>query len=200
MALETFTYITSLQPANPTSTDPVSQGDDHLRGIKTTLVNSFPNISAPVLATAAQIDAAAINPAPTVPVGMILDWAGGTVPANYLALPTTATNVSRTTYAALFSAIGTTWGPGNGTTTFGMPYVPVNYPTIHAPGFTGLPSVGEVIAHAHDFTAQQNIGGYTDDGGAPDQRSTSQVRTTTTVGGSANLPAGQRMVKVIRYQ
>lgn len=56
MALEVFSYISSLVPANPTSTDPVSQGDDQIRGIKTTLVNSFPNISSAVTATAAQLN------------------------------------------------------------------------------------------------------------------------------------------------
>lgn len=32
--------------------------------------------------------------------------------------------VSRTTYAALFSAIGTTFGPGDGVTTFNIPNIP----------------------------------------------------------------------------
>jgi microcystin-dependent protein len=32
--------------------------------------------------------------------------------------------------------------------------------------------------HNHQFTAQQNIGGFTDNGGAPDQRSTAQSTTT----------------------
>lgn len=49
MGLETFSYITSLNSSNPVhATDPVSQGDDHLRGVKTTLLNSWPNINAAV--------------------------------------------------------------------------------------------------------------------------------------------------------
>jgi hypothetical protein len=51
MGIETFNYIDSLDTANPTATDNVSEGDDHLRGIKTTLKNSFPNINAAVTAT-----------------------------------------------------------------------------------------------------------------------------------------------------
>ena len=49
MALEAFTYITSLNASNPIhATDPVSQGDDHVRGLKTTLLNSLPNLDAAV--------------------------------------------------------------------------------------------------------------------------------------------------------
>ncbi len=49
MGLESFSFITSLNASNPVhATDPVSQGDDHLRGVKTTLLNSFPNVDAAV--------------------------------------------------------------------------------------------------------------------------------------------------------
>jgi len=42
MSLETYTgYIKDLVVTNPTSTDPKSQGDDHLRGIKDTLATQF---------------------------------------------------------------------------------------------------------------------------------------------------------------
>ena len=34
------------------------------------------------------------------------------------------TAVSRTTYAALFNAVGTTFGPGDGSTTFNLPNIP----------------------------------------------------------------------------
>lgn len=42
MGLETANYINELNSANPTSSDPRSQGDDHLRLIKTTVKASFP--------------------------------------------------------------------------------------------------------------------------------------------------------------
>ena len=51
MGIETFNYIDSLNTSNPTSTDNVSEGDDHIRGIKTTLKNTFPNINGAVSAT-----------------------------------------------------------------------------------------------------------------------------------------------------
>lgn len=49
MGLESFSYITSLNSSNPVhATDQVSQGDDHIRGVKLTLLNSFPNVNAAV--------------------------------------------------------------------------------------------------------------------------------------------------------
>lgn len=54
-----------------------------------------------------------------VPVGTILDYAGTTEPEGYLFCYGQA--VSRTTYAELFAVISTTYGAGNGTTTFNLP-------------------------------------------------------------------------------
>ena len=41
MPVEAATYVADLQPVNPPSTDPRSQGDDHLRLIKQVLQNTF---------------------------------------------------------------------------------------------------------------------------------------------------------------
>ena len=43
MALESGTYIKDLVDTNPPGTDAISQGDDHIRLIKTVLQNSFPS-------------------------------------------------------------------------------------------------------------------------------------------------------------
>jgi microcystin-dependent protein len=51
--------------------------------------------------------------------GCVLDYAGSSVPAGWLECDGSA--ISRATYSALFTAIGTTWGAGNGTTTFNLP-------------------------------------------------------------------------------
>lgn len=57
MALETATYISQLVSSNPTATDPVGQGDDHLRLIKAALQATLPNWTAAALnSTQAQID------------------------------------------------------------------------------------------------------------------------------------------------
>lgn len=51
MSLETATYINQLNILNPTGTDLVSTADDHIRLIKSTLKNTFPNITGPVTLT-----------------------------------------------------------------------------------------------------------------------------------------------------
>jgi hypothetical protein len=57
MALETGTYISDLVITNPTASDLKSQGDDHLRLIKSTIKATFPNFTAAALAaTQTQLD------------------------------------------------------------------------------------------------------------------------------------------------
>lgn len=55
----------------------------------------------------------------TTPSGAIQAFAGTTAPSGWLLCDGSA--VSRTTYAALFSAVNTTWGAGDGSTTFNLP-------------------------------------------------------------------------------
>lgn len=56
---------------------------------------------------------------PQVHTGSILIWPGATIPEGYLLCDGQA--VSRTQYAALFAAIGTTYGTGDGSSTFALP-------------------------------------------------------------------------------
>lgn len=56
----------------------------------------------------------------TVPIGTILDWAGaGTLPITYLEC--NGQSVSRTEYQTLFLVLSTSWGAGDGVTTFNLP-------------------------------------------------------------------------------
>lgn len=55
----------------------------------------------------------------SAPPGVVQAFAGITIPTNWLACNGAA--VSRTTYAALFGVIGTTYGIGDGATTFNVP-------------------------------------------------------------------------------
>ena len=55
MGLESATFISDLNTSNPTSTDVLSQADDHLRLIKAAIKTTFPNINAAVTATPAAI-------------------------------------------------------------------------------------------------------------------------------------------------
>jgi hypothetical protein len=54
MSLESFSFIDSLNSANPTTTDNVSEGDDHIRGIKSTIKATFPNVTGAVNTTQAE--------------------------------------------------------------------------------------------------------------------------------------------------
>lgn len=56
-----------------------------------------------------------------LPVGSIIPYGASKTPAGYLLC--NGSTVNRTTYSALFAAIGTTWGSGNGSTTFALPNI-----------------------------------------------------------------------------
>lgn len=55
----------------------------------------------------------------SLPIGAVIDFAGSTVPSLFILCY--GQNVSRVTYASLFAIIGTTYGSGDGVTTFGLP-------------------------------------------------------------------------------
>ena len=57
MALESVTNIDDLNAANPVVGDPVSEGDDHIRNIKTALTTDFPNIGGVMSATHTELNA-----------------------------------------------------------------------------------------------------------------------------------------------
>lgn len=58
-------------------------------------------------------------PGGLAPAGVVLPFAGSTAPTGWLLCFGQA--VSRTTYADLFTALGTTYGAGDGSTTFALP-------------------------------------------------------------------------------
>jgi len=108
------------------------------------------------------------------PSGVISAFAGSAAPSGYLMCDGSA--VSRTTYSSLFSVIGTTYGNGDGSTTFNLPdlrgRVPVgkNAGTFSSLGSTGgeethTMTVNEMPAHKHTTTVNSaadpsSIGGY----------------------------------------
>ena len=104
-----------------------------------------------------------------VPVGTVSQYAGGSAPAGYLTCD--GSGVSRTTYARLFAVLGSTYGPGDGSTTFNLPdlrgRVPVGYDSrdanFNAIGKTGgeethTLTVAEMPSHNH---GPLRIGGNT---------------------------------------
>lgn len=85
---------------------------------------SFVDSAISVVSTAALNAQNAANNAQTTadqaaPVASLVYMAINTVPAGWL--KANGATVSRTTYAALFAAIGTTYGAGDGSTTFNLP-------------------------------------------------------------------------------
>lgn len=54
-----------------------------------------------------------------MPIGMVFPFAANSEPSGFLECDGSA--ISRTTYSALFAIIGTTWGAGDGSTTFNIP-------------------------------------------------------------------------------
>lgn len=90
------------------------------------------------------------------PAGIIMPFAGTVAPENYLFCDGSA--VSRTTYATLFGVIGTTFGAGDGSTTFNLPdlsgRVPLGVSSTHLLGSTGGSETvtlteSELPAHVH---------------------------------------------------
>lgn len=55
----------------------------------------------------------------SIPIGLIADFGAASAPSGWLLCA--GQTVSRTTYALLFAVIGTTYGVGDGSTTFGIP-------------------------------------------------------------------------------
>jgi microcystin-dependent protein len=135
-----------------------------------------------------------------LPTGTMINFAGTSAPTGYLVCPTSATTVSRTTYAALFAAIGTTWGAGDGSSTFGLPWFPADYTDVQANGNVGTSSVGQNLSHTHDYTFYRSAGAATQNlpGKATDADTQSAISSSAN-GGAANLPAGVRVLKCIKF-
>ena len=76
---------------------------------------------------------------PGVPTGSVFPYIASTAPTGYLLADGSA--VSRTTYATLFAVIGTSYGAGNGSTTFNVPDMRGRFPLGSGTG-TGLNASG----------------------------------------------------------
>ena len=90
------------------------------------------------------------------PAGIVMPFAGSVAPEGYLLCDGSA--VSRSTYSELFTAIGTTYGAGDGSTTFNVPdlsgRVVLGVSQSHALGTSGGEAAhtlteNELPAHTH---------------------------------------------------
>lgn len=75
-------------------------------------------------------------------VGEILIYTGSTIPANYLLCDGSA--ISRSDYADLFDAIGTTYGVGDGSSTFNIP------------NLVGKTAIGSSVSHPIGTSGGEN--------------------------------------------
>ena len=86
----------------------------------------------------------------SVPTGAVWMFSTGTAPSGWLLCDGSA--VSRTTYATLFGVIGTTYGVGDGSTTFNLPNFSSKFPYGGTPGATGGSADAVVVTHSHTDT------------------------------------------------
>lgn len=137
----------------------------------------------------------------TLPIGSMLPYGNVNPPANWLVCDGSA--VSRTTYADLFSVIGTTYGEGDGSTTFNLPNkkgrVSAGYDATNSQ-FNSIgkhigeekhtQTVDELANHGHGFT--NNVGNivanqFSQTGGITNYQSGAGLGTT----GIAQTGGGQ---------
>ena len=113
----------------------------NLNQIQTNVENEFNNVYTCIL-----------------PIGAGCDYYGTTAPTNYMFADGSA--ISRTTYSELFAIIGTTYGEGDGSTTFNLPdkreRVSVMYKENSANGTTGA-TLGTLGAKGGEFTHTQTV-------------------------------------------
>lgn len=88
-------------------------------------------------------------PPTDLPTGSILSYGSTTIPSNFLLCDGSA--VSRTTYSLLFTIVGTTFGVGDGSTTFNIPDLRQKFILGKAASGTGstLGGTGGTIDHLH---------------------------------------------------
>lgn len=95
------------------------------------------------------------------PTGSLTMWAGAVAspPTGWLAC--NGANVSRTTYSALFAVIGTSYGVGDNSTTFGLPNLlnrfPVGAGDTYAIAATGGSANAIVVSHNHTATSTSTV-------------------------------------------
>ena len=110
--------------ADTTDNSTLTLGSSKLKvkdaGITSTQLATYAVITAKIqdgAVTAAKLDAGAVSV--LMPSGSLMPYAGSSAPTGYLLCDGAA--ISRSTYSALFALVGTTYGAGDGSSTFNIP-------------------------------------------------------------------------------
>lgn len=112
-----------------------------------------------------------INALGVVPTGTIIAYAANSAPDGYLLC--NGANVSRATYADLFATIGTTYGTGDGSTTFALPNLANKF--LQGSSTAGTAKAAGLPAHKHfGFTSKSR-------GTSADDRNTQYLTATQQV-------------------
>ena len=114
--------------------------------------------------------------------GTILPWSAASLPTGFLECAGAA--VSRSTYSALFAIIGTTYGAGDGSTTFNTPDLADNVP-VGKSGSKALASTGG--ANTVAVTATGNVGGSTANATLSTAQLASHSHSAAVSGGTGGL-------------
>ena len=136
-----------------------------------------------------------------VPSGAVFWFAASTAPTGYLEASGAA--VSRTTYAALFAVIGTTFGVGDGSTTFNLPDLRGEFVRgwdnsrgVDSGRAFGSAQADEFKAHTH--TQIYYRGGQTDSAGGSTDADTLRTTDTGSAGGDETRPRNIALLPCIK--
>lgn len=158
MGLETGSTISSFITSNPTSSDPVNQGDDHLRLIKSVLKSQFPGAAGNGFATAITTTEAEINALHGL---TNFYFASGTrMPFAQAAAPTGWTqDITDNATNRMLRVVNTA---GNGVGGSDSPIVNSTTMVAHTHTFTGVAHTHTDSGHSHTQRGQNALsGGFT---------------------------------------
>lgn len=136
--------------------------------------------------------------------GGVQAFAGSAAPAGWLKCNGAA--ISRTAYADLFAVIGTTYGAGDGNSTFNIPDLRGEFLRgwdngrgVDAGRALGSAQADELKAHTHDLDTTGMGGGYAGPNEGGLHSGTGKITPTEATGGSETRPRNIAMMFCIKY-
>jgi microcystin-dependent protein len=131
------------------------------------------------------------TPQPPVPTGAVFYFAANAAPTGYLEADGTA--VSRATYAALFAVTGTTFGVGDGSTTFNLPDLRAEFIRgwddgrgVDTGRVFGSTQADELEAHKHDIRVRGAVSSHSHRIDGPAETYVA-AGSSTSLGGSGSI-------------